>query len=181
MTYTAVNAVKKSGDVMKKWNKKVNNLLYALVYELVFIPILAYASFIIYSKLMLVNFISDNLVFNALLIIILVSANIFLVYYIAYILNHLFKFELEYQIVVGLVIIFIAVWFKLYYSSLESSLCGMDGQTGCLDAINNNKGFTSVLIFIITYNLLYIPIHILVRRKGKKVKVDVNTLKSKKK
>lgn len=156
---------------MKKKNKKIN-ILYALVYQVILIPIMAYLTYSIYNKLLLVNFIGDNLIMSVLIIAILIALNIVAIYYIAYALNHIYKFELEYHIVVGLIMIFVTIWFKIYYYSLEQTRCGMDSYSGCLDAMNLNKVFTTVLVFVIIYNLIYIPLHMITKKKGKKVKLS---------
>ncbi|MCI8794566.1 MAG: hypothetical protein HFI73_04230 [Bacilli bacterium] len=158
---------------MKKMNKKVNNVLYALVYELIFIPLLSYVSYYIYTRLNYIGIINENLIFSSLILIVLVILNLLAVYYIAYALNHVFKFNLEYQIVIGFIIIFITIWIKMYYNSLENILCQLEGGSGCLEAARYNKLFSIVLIFVVTYNLLYVPLHKITKRKGKKIKLSL--------
>ncbi len=156
-------------------------MLYALVFELVLIPILAYASFFIYTKLMLIDFISNSLMATAIVLILLTIINLVIVYFIAYAMNHIFKFTLEYQIVIGLIVIFIAVWFKVYYHAIVTPSCNLSSPTECLDAINNNRAFTTVLILLVAYNLVYVPMHIITKKNGKKVKITIGDEQNKKK
>lgn len=158
---------------MKKKNKKVNNTLYALVYELVFIPLLAYVSFFIYVKFTMFSFMDNNVILSMILLSVLVIINLYLIYLIAYALNHIYKFDLEYQIVVGIIIIFIAVWFKVYYHVAEVNMCELGTSSSCLIAIDNNDIITTVLVFLVAYNLVYIPMHIITKRKGKKIKFSL--------
>lgn len=166
---------------MRKKDKKVNNVLYALVFELVLIPILAYVSFFIYTKLMLIDFISNSLMATAIVLILLTIVNLVIVYYIAYAMNHIFKFTLEYQIVIGLIVIFIAIWFKVYYHAIVTPNCNLSSPTECLNAINNNRAFTSVLILLVAYNLVYVPMHIITKKNGKSVKITLSDEQNKKK
>lgn len=163
---------------MKKLDKKVNNVLYALVFELVLIPILGYISYFMYSKLTVFSFMDSNLFLNILLLLVLVILNIIAIYYIAYAMVHIFKFNIEYQIVTCLIILFIAIWFKLYYS-IQLSNCSIDSNITCIDAMSNNLTFTTILIFLVSYNLLYIPMHIINKRKGKRVKFKFDNLLNK--
>lgn len=158
---------------MKKKNKKVNNVLYALVYEFVLIPILAYVSYFIYTNFMNFRFMDGNYFLIALLLVIIIVLNLVLLYYIAYALTHIYNFDYEYQIVVGIIVIFIAMWFKVYYFQLESSLCSIESNSMCVEAMGNNKVITSILIFLVAYNMLYIPFHLINKRKGKKVKFSL--------
>lgn len=158
---------------MKKKNKKVNNVLYALVYEFVLIPILAYVSYFIYTNFMNFRFMDGNYFLIALLLVGIIVLNLVLLYYIAYALTHIYNFDYEYQIVVGIIVIFIAMWFKVYYFQLESSLCSIESNSMCVEAMGNNKVITSILIFLVAYNMLYIPFHLINKRKGKKVKFSL--------
>ena len=110
---------------MKKMNKKVNNVLYALVYELIFIPLLSYVSYYIYTRLNYIGIINENLIFSSLILIVLVILNL------------------------------------------------LEGGSGCLEAARYNKLFSIVLIFVVTYNLLYVPLHKITKRKGKKIKLSL--------
>ncbi len=158
---------------MKKRNKKINNVLYSMVFELIFIPLLAYVSYYIYANISYFSFM-DNILMNYLIVAILVVLNLVALYYIAYVLNHIYKFDLEYQIVTGLIIIFIFIWVKVYYSSVEQTVCSSNVNIGCFDATLNNNMSTAILIFLIVYNLVYIPMHIITKRSGKKIKLSLN-------
>lgn len=68
---------------MKKMNKKVNNVLYALVYELIFIPLLSYVSYYIYTRLNYIGIINESLIFSSLILIVLVILNLLAVYYLS--------------------------------------------------------------------------------------------------
>lgn len=177
-----VNVVKRLGEeVLKKRDKKVNNVLYALVFELVLIPILAYVSFFIYTKLTLIDFIGNSHMATAIVLIFLTVINLVLIYYIAYAMNHIFKFTLEYQIVVGLIVIFIAIWFKVYYHALVTPSCDLSSPTECLSAMTNDQAFTTVLILLVAYNLVYVPVHIITKKNGKSVKITIGDEQNKKK
>lgn len=156
---------------MKK-NKKINNVLYALVFELIFIPLLAYITYYIYTKLSYFSFM-DNIFINYFILVILVTLNLISLYYIAYALNHIYKFELEYQIVAGIIMIFISIWVKVYYYSVEQTICGSNTNIGCFNATLNNDLATAILIFLVVYNILYIPMHMITKRKGKKIKLSL--------
>lgn len=156
---------------MKK-NKKINNVLYALVFELIFIPLLAYITYYIYTKLSYFSFM-DNIFINYFIVVILVTLNLISLYYIAYALNHIYKFELEYQIVAGIIMIFISIWVKVYYYSVEQTICRTNTNIGCFNATLNNDLATAILIFLVVYNILYIPMHMITKRKGKKIKLSL--------
>ena len=153
---------------MKKMNKKVNNVLYALVYELIFIPLLSYVSYYIYTRLNYIGIINESLIFSSLILIVLVILNLLAVYYIA---NPIYS-------PCGWLLISsapmpITIWIKMYYNSLENILCQLEGGSGCLEAARYNKLFSIVLIFVVTYNLLYVPLHKITKRKGKKIKLSL--------
>lgn len=156
---------------MKK-NKKINNVLYALVFELIFIPLLAYITYYIYTKLSYFSFM-DSIFINYFIVVILVTLNLIALYYIAYALNHIYKFELEFQIVAGLILIFISIWVKVYYYSVEQTICNSNTNIGCFNATLNNDLATAILIFLVVYNILYIPMHMITKRKGKKIKLSL--------
>ena len=61
----------------------------------------------------------------------------------------------------------------MYYNSLENILCQLEGGSGCLEAARYNKLLSIVLIFVVTYNLLYVPLHKITKRKGKKIKLSL--------
>ena len=54
------------------------------------------------------------------------------------------------SVIIGFIIIFITIWIKMYYNSLENILCQLEGGSGCLEAARYNKLFSIVLIFVVT-------------------------------
>lgn len=149
---------------MKKKSKI--NVFSALAFELLFIPVLSCISYFIYntiSNYMVIN----NIIVSILVIVILIVVNLLLIYYLTYLLNRRYKFDLEYQIVLGGVIIFIMLWIKLYFNTLEETTCSGGYLAECVRAIKYNKTFTYSLIFLVSYNLLYIPMHFITKGKRK--------------
>lgn len=156
---------------MKKKNKKIN-ILYAFIYQLILIPIMGYVSYSIYNSTFLASFISSNMFVNSLILLILVALNIVAIYYISCVLNHIYKYELEYHIVIAMIVVFITIWFKIYYNSVEQTRCSLEIYNNCLNAMKLNNLFTTVLVLVVLYNLMYIPLHMITKKKGKKVKLS---------
>lgn len=150
---------------MNKISKRINNLLYALIYQIVIIPLLGYITYVVYDKIAFLNVVQESSIIFYLLIILLMAFNVVCVYGVAYLYTKVYKSKLSYYTVVGMFTLFIALWVKVYYYVLENFTCGEFISSRCLDAFKYNKVATTILIILVAYYFVYHVLHIMLEKK----------------
>ena len=106
-------------EKLKSVDTFVINLLYAMLYQFIFVPILSIGSYWIFEEAL--SF-SDDFPKELLLLALLLIINILVVYIISYIYNNLFKMKIGYYgltgaVTLGLVLMvyFIVIFLIFYY------------------------------------------------------------------
>lgn len=150
---------------MKKGNKKLVDILYALCFELVAVPIMGFLTYSIYDKLFYTSVIQSNVFLATILLFVLVFINIILLYGIAYVFNKIYKMNLITYIITGLITLFVGLWVEVYYYAMSKSSCLVNSNLDCLGATKNYTSFTIVIIMAVAYYLVYIVMHKMVERK----------------
>lgn len=157
---------------MKKKESKKNiiknkfiNILYALILEFVFVPILGFFTYYVYDKVAFLGSVQDSMALFIVIIVLIVLINIILLYGLAYLFNVVYKFDFIYYIVVGLITSATCLWIKVYYFTVERAECLVADSINCLEANHNNHLFTVILVFVIAYYLLYLTVHKMVQKK----------------
>lgn len=150
---------------MKKYKKKFIDVLYALGFEFVMVPIMGFVSYRIFDKLFYTNAVHNNLILASLLIFTLFVINIALLYGIAYVFNKIYKMNLITYVITGLITIFVGVWFEVYYYAMVKTSCLTNSNLDCLGATKDYNNFTVVIIMAVAYYLLYIVLHKMIEKK----------------
>lgn len=150
---------------MKKNKKKLIDVLYALCFEFVAVPILGYITYGVYYRLFYTSAVQNNLILASTLIFVLALANIAALYGIAYVFNKIYKMNLITYIVTGLITIFVGIWFEVYFYAISKTSCLPNSNLDCLGATKDYSSFTVVIILAIAYYLIYIVMHKMIEKK----------------
>lgn len=149
---------------MKK-KKKLIDVLYALCFQFVAVPLLGFTTYSIFDRLFYTSLIQNNVILASTLICSLFLINIAALYGIAYVFNKVYKMNLITYIVTGLITLFICLWFEVYYYAVSKTSCLANSNLDCLGATSNYNTFTIVIIMAVTYYLLYIIVHKMIEKK----------------
>lgn len=150
---------------MKKSKKKFIDVLYALCFEFVAVPIMGFVTYSIFDRLFYTSTVHTNLFLASLLIFVLFLINIGALYGIAYVFNKIYKMNLITYIVTGLITIFIGLWFEVYYYAISKTSCLANSNLDCLGATKDYNTFTVVIIMAVAYYLIYIVMHKMIEKK----------------
>lgn len=148
--------------------KKIINTIYASIYQFVLVPILGFLTYLMYDKLAYLDIVQDSRIMFILLIGILVFLNVGVVYFISYVYNRFYKCEIVYYRIIGIIAIFIAIWYKVYYVTLVKNVCVANDSVKCISTIKNNNLLTIALIALVTYYLVFLVTFKIANSKRKK-------------
>lgn len=148
--------------------KKIINIIYASIYQFVLVPILGFLTYLMYDKLAYLDIVQDSRIMFILLIGILVFLNVGAVYFISYVYNRFYKCEIVYYRIIGIIAIFIAIWYKVYYVALVKNVCVANDSVKCISTIKNNNLLTIALIALVTYYLVFLVTFKIANSKRKK-------------
>ena len=149
---------------MKKIKSKLTSSYYAIFYQFVCVPLLAILSILIYSTLV-VDVDYSYPILNAVVLTVLIAANISLIYFIALFFIKKGRMALIYHIIVGAITTMGVMWLNVYYNTIESVSCSDYSALACADSIVNGKTAMLCLIACVSYYLIYIFIHKIVQSK----------------
>lgn len=150
---------------MKKNKKKLIDVLYALCFEFIAVPIMGFVTYSIYDRFFYTSTVHNNLFFASALIFVLVLANIVALYGIAYLFNKVYKMNLITYIVTGLITLFVGIWVEVYFYAVSKTNCLANSNLDCLGAVKDYNSFTVALIMAVSYYLIYIVLHKMIEKK----------------
>lgn len=148
--------------------QKLKNQYYAMLYQFICVPLLAFFSIMVYYKFIYTRISDINIFVQAIVTVILIILNLAIVYGIAYFVKKVFKMPLINHIVTGIVTIVGIAWINVYFATMESASCNVDNAFKCIENINNSKLAMTALITCITYFFLYLVIYKIVDKKETK-------------
>ena len=141
------------------------NILYALVLQIVIMPVLGCFTYFLYDKYTYLNLGTGYSVLFFFLIIFLVALNIFCLYYLAKAFYKVYKMPLRYYFVVGLTTSVIVSWFKIYYHFMEIVDCREVDTVKCLDSFSINRNSNIMLVLTIAYFVLFMLLYRMVKEQ----------------
>lgn len=149
----------------------ISNMYYAAVYEFIIVPFLCLITFLVFENLAYTEIVQNNIFLYILLLGLLVILNVAIVYVIAYLYNKVYKVNLNYYTIIGILTIGIVIWFKVFWYVMEAVNCYEVDSSHCITAIKSNQLSSYVLIASISYFLIYNILH---RMIAKKIKIKKN-------
>lgn len=143
---------------MKDPNKKIN-LLYALFYEFICVPILGVISYIILDFFKI--FSSEYFFYSAfkiLMVLLVIGANISIILLLASLMMHnIKKLESGYHLTIGLIALFITFLIKMYYGHLLGIACSEASRgLSCATIIKYNNTITFIFVVQIVYFVIFL-------------------------
>ena len=152
---------------MKLFQKRLKNSYFALLYQFCCVPLLALLSFFIYGTFILGKDLGNS-IFALIMLIVLIVANIALIYGISTVFIKKLKMPLIYHIIVGACTLVGVAWLNVYLSTLEAVSCASFNTNTCIYSIVNGTSATLLLIACAAYYLVYIFIHKIVQKNVEK-------------
>ena len=147
--------------------QKLINELYAILYQVGFIPLLTMLSFYLYYDFIVVSFANGGFI-TIIVTTLLVLFNIAAIYAVAYCVEKILKMPLINHILTWGGMVFILIWVNVYYSVTTKSACDGASAIKCSELINSSKIAKTALIACVTYSLLYIVISKIVVKKNQR-------------
>lgn len=150
---------------MKKKDRKLIDVVYALIFQFIFIPLMGFLTYSVYNNLFYTEFIQNNVIMASILIFVLLFINLGILYGIAYLFNKIYKMNLITYVITGLITIFGGLWFLVYYYALVKTSCLPNSSLDCLGATKDYNVFLVGVIMAVAYYLVYIVLHKMVEKK----------------
>lgn len=167
-------------EKLKSVDTFVINLLYAMLYQFIFVPILSIGSYWIFEEAL--SF-SDDFPKELLLLVLLLIINILVVYIISYIYNNLFKMKIGYYGLTGAVTLGLVLMVYFIVQATGSVKCAIPDSSVCADYIIILRYMNFIVIFLIFYYILFLLMHLIttVRKEDIITKEDKINIKNEKK
>lgn len=145
--------------------QKLINQYYAMLYQFLCVPLLAFSSIMLYYRFVYVRLSDISLLLQGVITIILILFNLVVIYGIAYLLKKVFKMPLINYVLTGIVTIVGIAAVNVYFSSMEQVTCSQDSAIACVANMNHSKLAMTILITYITYFCLYLVIQKIVDKQ----------------
>jgi len=134
---------------------------YALLYQLIFVPILSIVSYRIFVTAL--SYTNDYML-ETLLLAFMICFDIIAVYLISYLYNKYIKVDNIYHVVVGFITSFLSLIVMLYLRAAQSE-CVLLSSASCSTSILNYKFATFVFIFVLLFYVLFLLMNIVSKKQ----------------
>src|SRR5574344_2309113 len=138
------------------------NEMYALLYQLIIVPVLMY---VVYQLFMKSLSFSNNGIMEVFYLVILIGVMIGTMYIISYIYNNLFKMPVEYYGITGAIFLGISGILNALFKMKYDVQCADDTVSTCANAITNMRLSTFILICVIIFYILFLLMHLITRKQ----------------
>lgn len=167
-------------EKIKSVDTFVTNILYAMLYQFIFVPLLSIGSYWIFEEAL--SF-SDDYPKELLLLVLLLIINILVVYIISYIYNNLFKMKIGYYGITGAVTTGLVLMIYFFLQAAGTVSCSTPDSSACSDYIILLRYMNFIVVFMIFYYVLFLLMHMIttVRKEDIITKEDKINIKKEKK